>query len=277
MLTSQRSLLPSSCKIYASAGAGFDWVDTKRLAQRGIIYCNSAPACTESVADTAIWLILSTFRKFTWSSLAARSIDAVRFKDAHQNIAAQTYNPNGFKLGIIGLGRIGQRIAYKAKTAFEMKILYHDIVQMPASVERPLDAQYYKQLDDLLAESDVIVLATPFIGDAVMNTARFGKMKHGSRFINIARGKLVDEDALIAALTSGQVSAAGLDVHYDEPNVNSQFATMNNVELLCHTAGASVNSHMGFEKQGMENILGFLEGGKAITPVNLQFFDQAKL
>jgi len=268
------TLLPRSCKIYASAGAGFDWVDTKLLAQRGIVYCNSAPACTESVADAAIWLILTTFRKFTWSSQAARSLDVAKFRDAHQNIASQTHNPNGFNLGIIGLGRIGYRIAQKAKGAFEMNILYNDIRRMPSEIEEPLGARYFDHLDDMLAESDCVLLATPFVGDSVMNAQRFAKMKHGSRFVNIARGKLVDEDALVDALKSGRVSCAGLDVHYDEPNVNPRFATLNNVELLCHTAGASLSSHMGFEKLGIENILSFFRTGKAITPVNLQWMNQ---
>jgi lactate dehydrogenase-like 2-hydroxyacid dehydrogenase len=247
------------------------------MAQQGVIYCNSAPASTESVADAAIWLILSTFRKFTWSSLAARSLDPTRFKDAHQNIAGQTYNPNGFKLGIIGLGRIGYRIAQKAKLAFEMKILYNDIRQLPPELENPINAQYFGQLDDMLSEADCVVLATPFFGDSVMNAERFAKMKHGARFVNIARGKLVDEDALIAALWSGRISCAGLDVHYDEPNVNPKFATMDNVELLCHTAGASLNSHMGFERLGMENIISFFDKGQALTPVNSQWVERAKL
>jgi lactate dehydrogenase-like 2-hydroxyacid dehydrogenase len=102
-----RSLLPKSCKIYASAGAGFDWVDTKAMAEHGVIYCNSAPACTESVADCAIVLILSTFRAIVWSFLGARSLSVPAFQDANQNIAAVTHNPNGHTLGIIGLGKIG--------------------------------------------------------------------------------------------------------------------------------------------------------------------------
>lgn len=99
-------------------------------------------------------------------------------------------------------------------------------------------------------------------------------MKRGSCFVNIARGKLVDEDALIQALESGQVTCAGLDVHFNEPQINPKLASMNNVELLCHTAGASLDSHIGFERLGIENILGFLETGKAITPVNTQWLQK---
>ncbi|KAE9972580.1 hypothetical protein BLS_002221 [Venturia inaequalis] len=265
------SLLPPTCKIYASAGAGFDWVDTKALGQRGIIYCNSAPACTESVADAAIWLILSGFRKFTWSAMAARSLDTAKFTDAHQNIAAVTHNPAGHSLGIIGLGKIGYRIAQKAKLAFGMRILYNDVRRFDEEVEKGVEAVYYEKLDDMLKDADCVVLATPFVSNKVMDTEKFAKTKKGSIFINIARGKLVDEDALIESLESGHLAFAGLDVHYDEPNVNPRFSDMMNVEVLCHTAGASVESHMGFEKIGMENILSFFETGKAMTPVNLEW------
>ncbi|OCL12812.1 D-isomer specific 2-hydroxyacid dehydrogenase [Glonium stellatum] len=265
------SLLPKSCKIYASAGAGFDWVDTKRMAEQGIIYCNAAAACTESVADAAIWLILSTFRNFSWSAIAARSLDVEKFKDASQNIAAVTHNPNGFSLGIIGLGKIGYRIAQKAHASFEMRILYNDIRRMPAEIEKSIDAKFYAKLDDMLVDADCVLVATPFAGDKVMDAPHFAIMKRGSRLVNIARGKLIDEEALVAALESGHLTSAGLDVHYNEPAVNQKLAKMKNVELLSHTAGASIESHIGFERLGIENILSFFSTGKAVTAVNLHW------
>lgn len=253
-------------------------MDTKALAKRGVIYCNAGAACTESVADAAIWLILSTFRAFTWSHTAARSCDPARFSDAQKNIAANTFNPNEHILGIIGLGKIGFRIAQKAHQSFGMSIIYNDIRQLPASVEKEIEAKYYQNLDDMLAVADCVLVATPFGGEAVLNAEKIGKMKRGSRLINIARGKLIDEDALVQALESGHLGAAGLDVHFNEPTVNKKIASMRNVEMLSHTAGASVDSHVGFERLGMENILGFFETGKAVTPVNLHLFDsQAKL
>jgi lactate dehydrogenase-like 2-hydroxyacid dehydrogenase len=248
------------------------------MAKKGVIYCNAGAACTESVADAAIWLILSTFRAFTWSHTAARSCEPARFSDAQKNIAANTFNPNGHSLGVIGMGKIGFRIAQKASQSFGMSILYNDIRQLPESVEKEVGAKFYKDLDDMLAVADCVLVATPFGGEAVLNAEKIGKMKKGSRLINIARGKLIDEEALIAALESGQLGAAGLDVHFNEPQVNKKLADMRNVEMLAHTAGASVDSHIGFERLGMENILSYFETGKAVTPVNLHFFDkQAKL
>ncbi|KAF2822359.1 2-ketogluconate reductase [Ophiobolus disseminans] len=268
-------LLPKSCRIYASAGAGFDWVDTRTLAAHGTIYCNSASACTESVADAAIVLILSCYRAIPWSFLAARSCDPKEFADANQNIAAVTHNPNGSTLGIVGLGKIGYRIAEKASRAFEMKIAYYDVVRLEER-EKELGATFCKTLEELLSTSDCILLATPFSGAVLLSTAQFAHFKPGSRLVNIARGKLIDEDALVKALEDGVISAAGLDVHADEPHVNAKLAQRNNVMVLSHTAGASVESHIGFERLGIENILGWLKEGEkgVLSPVNLQWLSR---
>ncbi|KAJ5172367.1 D-isomer specific 2-hydroxyacid dehydrogenase NAD-binding [Penicillium capsulatum] len=264
------SLLPASCKVYASAGAGFDWVDTATLAKKGVVYCNAAAACTESVADAAIWLIISTFRLFSWSAMAARSVDADQFVDANRNLAPVSHNPKGHTLGIIGFGQIGRRTAEKAFLALNMKILYHDIVQMPRALEQVSQATFHRSMDTLLAESDCVLVATPFSGETLLNASLLAKMKPGSRLVNIARGKLLDEAALVDALQRGHLSAAGLDVHYNEPHVNPTIAQMKNVEIMAHNAGASLDSHIGFERLGMENILSFYQTGKAITPVNQQ-------
>ncbi|KAI1864007.1 uncharacterized protein JN550_009027 [Neoarthrinium moseri] len=267
------SLLPDSCKIIASAGAGFDWVDTECLARKGVTYCNSAAACTESVADAGLWLIISTFRLFSWSALAARSGVPEQFSDVHNNLAAVTRNPNGFTLGIIGYGRIGRRIAEKAHAALNMKILYHDIVEIPS----PVPAAYHKNMDTLLAEADCVLLAAPYSQKTLIDEATLSKMKKGARLVNIARGRLIDENALVSALKSGQIYSAGLDVHFDEPNVNKELINMRNVELLSHNAGASLDSHIGFARLGMENIVSFSETGKAVSPVNAHLIEQSRL
>ncbi|KAF2638810.1 D-mandelate dehydrogenase-like protein [Massarina eburnea CBS 473.64] len=268
------SLLPPSCRIYASAGAGFDWVDTRTLARRGIIYCNSASACTESVVDIAIVLILSTYRAIPWSFLAARSCNPAEFRNANQNIAAVTHNPNGTILGIVGLGKIGHRLAQKASLAFEMEIWYHDIARMEEREKSlPGGAKWCEKLEDLFQNADCVVLCTPFDGSVLLSTTQFSQFKTGARLVNIARGKLVDEIALIAALDEGKISAAGLDVHSNEPNVNKDLAQRMNVMVTSHTAGASVESHIGFERLGIENLLGWSERGRdgVVTAVNLRW------
>ena len=231
------------------------------------------------MADAAIWLILSTFRLFSWSSQAARSLSASAFRDANRNIAAVTHNPRNSTLGIIGLGRIGYLVAQKAKAMLGMRILYNDVRRLSEKMENSIDATFYSKLDDMLAIADCIVVATPFEGEMVITAPSFRHFKTGSRLVNVARGKLIDESALIQALETGTLFAAGLDVHFDEPYVNEKLARMQNVEMLSHTAGASVDSHVGFEKLGIENILSFFETGKALTPVNLSWLNngQAKL
>lgn len=271
------SLLPESCKIYASAGAGFDWVDTETLAKRGIVYCNAAAACTESVADAAIWLIISTFRLLSWSAVAARSGDSEQFVDANRNLAPVSRNPSGFSLGIIGFGRIGRRIAEKAYRALDMKILYNDVVKAPSNVEQSLEATFHESADTLLAEADCVLVATPFAGETLLSREGLAKMKKGARLVNIARGKLINEADLVEALKSGHLSAAGLDVFQNEPHINHELVKMKNVELLSHNAGASLDSHIGFEKLGMENIISFSKTGKAISGVNVHLIKKSKL
>jgi lactate dehydrogenase-like 2-hydroxyacid dehydrogenase len=220
------------------------------------------------VADAALWLIISTFRLFSWSAMAARSLDPNQFVDANKNLAPVSLNPKGHTLGIIGFGQIGRRTAEKAYLALNMKILYHDIVQMPRELENVSKATYHKNMDTLLEESDCVVVATPFSGETLLNASLLSKMKKGSRLVNIARGKLLDETALVDALRRGQLSAAGLDVHFNEPHVNKELGQMKNVEIMSHNAGASLDSHIGFERLGMENIISFHQTGKAFTPVN---------
>lgn len=235
----------------------------------GIVYCNGAAASSESVADMTLFLILSVFRNFAWSHQAAHSINPSRFLDAHQNSPLTAYNPRNRTLGIVGMGQIGFMIARKAHAAFGMKIQYNDLFRKSPEQEKVVEATYFPNMDGLLANSDCVVVATPFAGQTLITTERLSKFKKGSRFINIARGSLVDEEALLHALDSGWLSAAGLDVHASEPNVHPRLAVHPRVMMMSHNAGGTVDTHVGFERLAMENIEGFLLKGKALTPVNL--------
>ncbi|KAL4933045.1 D-mandelate dehydrogenase-like dehydrogenase [Aspergillus undulatus] len=261
-------LLPKSVRIIASAGAGYDWADVGVFAERGILYCNGAAASSESVADMTLFLLLSVFRNLTWSHRAASSSNPKAFLDAHQNSPLTARNPRGHFLGIIGLGQIGYTIAKKVHDAFGMKILYHDLFRKSAEIEGSVNATFYKSLDELLGDADCVVVATPFAGETLLTAERFAKFKKGGRFINIARGSLVDEEALLGALESGHLVGAGLDVHADEPNVHPRLAAHPRVMVMSHNAGGTVDTHIGFERLAMENIESFFTKGKAITPVN---------
>ncbi|KAI9037794.1 D-mandelate dehydrogenase-like dehydrogenase [Aspergillus affinis] len=269
-------LLPGSVKVMASAGAGYDWVDVKGLAKRGITYCNGASASSDSVSDMALILILSTFRNLRWSHSAAHSLSPTAFADAHKNSPLQSYNPRARTLGIIGLGAIGYAIAKKAHAAFNMSILYHDIIRKTPSIESSIGARFFDNLDAMLGASDCVIVATPFAGETLMTRERFSAFKKGGRFVNIARGSLVDEDALVEVLEEGQLSAAGLDVHANEPYVHPRLAGNQRVFMVSHNAGGTVDTHVGFERLAMENIEAFFKTGKALTPVNAHLVEQAK-
>lgn len=264
------SLLPESCKVSASAGAGFDWVDVDVLAQRGIIYCNGAAASSESVADFANFLILSTFRNLNWCMTSARSSPA-SFQECHTNASALSHNPRGHTLGVIGLGNIGFEIARKAYLAFGMKIIYYDVVRKSPERENDVGARFVESLDEMLGMSDCVVIATPASPDGkkLITKERLAQMKMGSRFVNIARGVLVDEDAVADAVAEGRLVGVGMDVHENEPRVNERLKGMRNVTLTAHNAGGTLDTHIGFEELAMKNIDAVLKGKQPLTPVNL--------
>ena len=217
----------------------------------------------------AIFHILSVFRNLTWSHLAARSGNADQWLEAHKYATMTAHNPSGYILGVIGLGNIGLRIAQKAYQAFGMQIYYHDIVKKSDDIEKSIGATYAATLDELLAKADCIVLATPFGGKKLINAETLAKFKPGSRFVNIARGTLVDEEALVEALKSEHLFAAGLDVFENEPHGHPELTKLRQVTLTCHNAGGAIETNWGFERLSMENCEEYLLRGKPITPVNL--------
>ncbi|KAF3762032.1 hypothetical protein M406DRAFT_265806 [Cryphonectria parasitica EP155] len=276
------SLLPSSVRVFASAGAGFNWADVDALGHRRIWYANGAGASDEAVSDTGLYMILSVFRNFTKSQLGARTCDPEVFDATHKVIATISANPRGHVLGIIGLGNISKKLAYKARTALGMEIHYYDIVRSSEETERELGVIYHATLHSLLAVADCVSIHTPLNAHTydLINDEAIAAMKSGSRLINTARGQVVNEDALIRALESGKISAAGLDVHYHEPQVSKKLAAMENVTLTTHIGGGALNTRINFELNAMENIIAVVGGdgsliGEPLTPVNRKAFEAA--
>ncbi|KAH7033581.1 uncharacterized protein B0I36DRAFT_321708 [Microdochium trichocladiopsis] len=282
------ALLPPSVRVFASAGAGFDWVDTQALGQRGVVYCNGSLAAAESVAEFAVAMIISTFRMLPYcTSSAVTDSTGAAFQECHVAAPGQSHTLRGHTLGLIGLGNIGQAIAYKCSLAFGMRILYHDIDKKPAELEAKLSAQYCPTMQDLVSRSDCVVLAIPSAPSApstttskpapppVIDAAILSHFPRGSRFVNVARGSLVDEDALADALDSGILSNVALDVHASEPHVSPRLRDKyagNRAMLTCHNAGGTVEAHAGFEELAMRNIMDVGQGsGRGLTGVNLQY------
>ncbi|KAM0283715.1 hypothetical protein ACHAQH_002304 [Verticillium albo-atrum] len=267
------ALLPNSVKVFASAGAGFDWADTKLLGERGIIYCNAGLAAADAVADFALAMIISTFRHLPWCIAAAGAASPAAFQDCHERATAVSHTLRRQVLGLIGLGNIGHAIAARAAFGFGMTIHYHDVYRKDSALETKLGATFHADLDDLLRVSDCVVLCAPYAGQHIITAASLQHFKPGSRFVNVARGSLVDEPALADALEAGLLSSVALDVHASEPGVHPRLAAMagSKTLLTCHNAGGTVETHAGFEELSMRNIMAVLGGGEAITPVNLQY------
>lgn len=277
-------MLPKSVRIFASAGAGFNWADTEALGRRGIWYANGAGASDEAVSDMSLFMILSVFRNLWRSQRAARTCDPEQFLAMTKLVGSISYNPRGHVLGIVGLGSISKLLAQKARDALGMKIHYYDVVRSPPEVEEALSATFHETLEGLLGVADCVSLHTPLTPQTrdLMNENTIKAMKPGARLINLARGPVVNEDALVAALKSGHLAAAGLDVHYHEPQVSRELAAMDNVTLTTHNGGGAITTRINFEKNAMDNILAVVGdkgeyAGEPITPVNRRAFKAANI
>ena len=216
----------------------------------------------------ALYHIISVFRNMTWSALAARSGDVHKFYNAHFNVLAASQNPRGKTLGIVGLGNIGYNIAKKAYSAFGMRILYNDVARKSSRQEAEVKAVFYHDLDEMLAVSDCVLIAIPFSGKRIITASALQRFRTGARLVNIARGSLVDEEALADAIESGHLGAAGLDVHAHEPRVNERLIQSLQVTVTSHTGGSALETGIEFERLAMANVENFLTGKPALTAVN---------
>ncbi|KAI0515442.1 hypothetical protein F5B22DRAFT_190757 [Xylaria bambusicola] len=264
-------LLPNSVRVFASAGSGFDWADVELLGQKGIIYCNSGLAAAEAVADFAVALIISTFRALPYCISSATS--PTNFQASHEHTTALSHNLRGHVLGLVGFGNIGQQIAHRCVTAFGMEVTYYDIERKSGAVEAGLHARYCMTLESLIRGADCVVLCTPSSAGQIINADSLRWFKPGARLVNVARGALVDEEALADALEQDRIGSIALDVHANEPNVSERLSTFAGSRALftCHNAGGTVETHIGFEELSMRNIMAVLSGREPVTPVNLQY------
>lgn len=279
------SLLPESCRVFASAGAGFDWADTELLGQRGIVYCNGGLAAAEAVADFAVALVIGTFRALPYCMASASSSrgdgdsKAKTFEKCHEDATPRSRNLRSQTLGLVGLGNIGQQLALKFTLAFGMTVLYYDVERKPAALETKLGVRFCASLETLIRASDCMVLCAPSGAGQLINAQSLAWFPEGrGRLVNVARGTLVDEEALADALEQGRLVSAALDVHAAEPRVHPRLAALagDKVLLTCHNAGGTVETHVGFEELAMRNVMAVLGGGAPITPVNLQYLKTKK-
>ena len=248
----------------ANVAVGYDNVDLAAATSRGVWITNTPGVLTDATADLAIALILMVTRRLGEAERAVRSGKQWSWSMFYMlgtGLQDKT-------LGIVGLGAIGQATARRA-IAFGMRIAYSSNGRAPAEVERALGARFL-ELDELLAVSDVVSLHAPLTDSTrhLLDARRLGLMKPTAYLINAARGPIVDEAALVAALEHDTIAGAGLDVYEHEPVVHSGLLGRDDVVLLPHLGSATVETRTAMAVLAARNAIAVLAGERPMTPVN---------
>ncbi|OEH54025.1 D-glycerate dehydrogenase [Oceanobacillus sp. E9] len=251
-------------KVVANMAVGYDNIDIEAAKNHSITVTNTPDVLSETTADLGFSLLAATARKITEANAYVKEDNWKQwapFLLAGTDIHHKT-------LGIVGMGRIGEALAKRA-TGFNMKIQYHNRTRKPEAEEK-LQASYVS-FEELLKTSDFVVTVVPLTEETeeLFNHSAFKKMKSTAIFINISRGKVVNEEALINALNKGEIKAAGLDVFYEEPiRADHPLVNMHNVVCLPHIGSASNETRTEMVHLCMKNIVEVTANKKAITPVN---------
>ena len=249
----------------ASVSVGVDNYDIDYLTQRGILLSNTPDVLTETTADTGFALILATARR------VVELADMVRAGQWNKNIGPSHFGSDvhGKTLGIIGMGRIGEALAQRGHFGFGMPVIYHSHSPKPL-VEQRFGAQY-RSLADLLQQADFVCLTLPLTAETekLIGTKEFAQMGPDTIFINISRGKVVDEAALVEALQQRTIRAAGLDVFEREPlSHDSPLLRLNNVVATPHIGSATHETREAMAKCAVDNLLQALAGERPKNLVN---------
>ena len=249
---------PIRARIIANFGVGYDNIDLGAAQAHEITVTNTPDVLTDCTADLAMTLILMTLRRAGEGERELRSGRWSGWRPTHLMGTRVT----GKVLGLVGMGRIARAVAHRAHHGFGMRILCYD-PSPPSPVELAgVEAEPRSTLEALLAESDVVSLHCPSTPATrgMMNAARLAQMKPGAFLINTARGDIIDDSAVIAALGSGQLAGAGLDVFRGEPNFDRRYADLENVVLLPHLGSATRETREAMGFRAIENLAAFFEG-----------------
>jgi len=254
--------LPASVRVLATASVGFDHLDLEAAQARGICVSNTPDVLTECTADLTLLLMLGACRR------ASEYLAVMEAGWRIQYLQPQMLGlrMSGKILGVFGMGRIGRAVAQRAR-GFGMRVLYCNRHSLDASLEN--GAQYFADFDQMLPHCDFLSLHAPATPATlkIMDSRRFALMPRGAVFVNVARGSLVDEDALISALQSGQLFAAGLDVFAQEPAFDTRFVDLPNVFLTPHMGSATVETRDAMGMRALDNVSAVLSGKGPIDPV----------
>ncbi|KAF9361874.1 hypothetical protein BGX34_006859 [Mortierella sp. NVP85] len=255
------SVLPTSMSVISLPLAGYDGFDIDGCTAKGLTVTNTPGVVAGPCADTVMFLILGCLRHFSQGQTSLRQGKWDHGVPRGHDLGSKT-------IGILGMGGIGKAIAKRAN-AFGMMVNYYNRKRLDIRVEAEYNA-HYVAYDTLLRESDVLVICVPLNDSTrhMISTPQFEKMKKGIVFINIARGAIVDEAALVQALASGRVASAGLDVFEFEPKVHDALLKHPQCTLLPHMGTSTQESVLDMEKLALRNVKKFLMHGEAISAVN---------
>lgn len=249
------SQLPDGVRIIATYSVGYDHIDVAAASARDIIVTNTPDVLTDATADIALLLLLGAARGAHWG---------------HQMVRTDTWGPwapthplgievTAKRLGILGMGRIGQAVAQRAR-AFGMAIHYHNRTQLSPELE--CGAVFHPQTDTLFSASDFLSINCASTPDTrgMINAETIAQLPDGAVVVNTARGDIVDDDALIAALQSGNLAAAGLDVFRNEPRIDPRYRTLKNAFLLPHLGSATIETRIAMGMRALDNLDAYFQG-----------------
>ncbi|MEO9188484.1 MAG: D-glycerate dehydrogenase [Acetobacteraceae bacterium] len=254
--------LPETVRIGATSSVGYDHIDVAAAKARAVAVTNTPGVLTECTADFAFMLLLAAARR-------AHEYDTIMRAGWRRRIGQGErlgISITGKTLGIFGMGRIGQAMARRAR-GFDMRVVYHARHRLPPEHEQ--GATYFADLRAMLPACDFLSLHAPATPetDRIVNAETLALLPRGAVLVNTARGGLVDEDALLAALISGHLFAAGLDVFRAEPDYDLRFAALPNVILTPHVGSASVETRNAMGFRALDNIAAVLSGRGPIDPL----------
>ena len=249
-------------KVVSNVAVGYNNIDLAACTARGVMATNTPGVLDDSTADLAWALILGTARRLTELERRVRAGEWTGWR-LKQWLGIDVHHAT---LGIFGMGRIGQAIARRA-AGFEMKVLYHNRNRVDSDIERRLNATYVTR-DELLRQSDFVVLQVPYSPEThhMIGAGELKLMKPSAILINSTRGGVVDDAALIVALKSGVIRAAGLDVFENEPRLNPEFLWLDNVVLMPHIGSSTEATRRAMAMTAARNLVAALTGSK---PPNL--------
>ncbi len=252
-------------RICANMAVGYNNFDIEAMTAAGVLATNAPDVLTETTADYGFALLMATARRITESEHYLRagkwtkwSYDMFAGSDIH-----------GATLGILGMGRIGQGIARRGAHGFGMKVIYHNRSRLDAALEAECKASYVSK-EELLKTADHVVLVVPYspASHHTIGAAELALMKPTATLVNIARGGIVDDAALAAALRNKTIAAAGLDVFEGEPSIHPDLLTVPNVVLTPHIASATLPTRLAMASLAADNLIAFFTGNKPLTPLN---------